>query len=428
MSVIIAAPQSGLGRECREVLASVPTWFGIPESNEEYIAFVDANPTWAALADDGAVVGLLAPLRHVPSLSMEIYLLAVRPEWHRHGVGRALVEAFEQAARAEGFPLVQVKTLGPSHPDEGYGLTRKFYAAMGYQAVEEFHDLWPGTPALLMVKPLPPITGEAAVVARTEVPVTADDVVGALRAAGVSEGSLVIVHSSLSTLGWVVGGGHAIIDALLKAVGPSGTVVMPAHSSHLSEPSKWVNPPVPAEWWPVIHEHMPAFDTRLTPLIAMGAVAECFLHHPATVRSAHPSMSFAANGPLAERIVASHPLDDSIGEASPLARLYELDARIVLLGVGHGNNTSLHFAESRATWAHMHRTTYGAPVVVDGQRQWVEYEDIDFDSDDFEALGAAFAATGSETRVPLGSGEVIACDMREIVDFAVPWLDAHRPA
>ncbi|MEQ1699133.1 MAG: GNAT family N-acetyltransferase [Ilumatobacteraceae bacterium] len=424
--VTIAAPQSGLGRECREVLASVPTWFGIPESNEEYIGFVDANPTWAAIADDGSVVGLLAPLRHAPSMSMEIYLLAVRPEWHRHGVGRALVEAFEQAARAEGMPMAQVKTLGPSHPDEGYALTRQFYAAMGYRAVEEFHDLWPGTPALLMVKPLPPPTGEAAVVARTEVPVTAEDIGAALRGAGLRRGSVAVVHSSLSTLGWVVGGAHAVVAALFDVVGPEGTIVMPAHSSHLSEPSKWENPPVPETWWQVIRDHMPAFDAHLTPPIAMGSVAECFLCHPSTVRSAHPSMSFAANGPLAAQIVAMHPIDDCVGEASPLGRLYEIGAGIVLLGVGHGNNTSLHFAETRTEWARAHRTTYAAPVLVDGSRQWVEYEDIDLDSDDFAALGEAFAATGGETRVPLGSGEVIACDLREIVDFAIPWLDAHR--
>lgn len=424
--VTIAAPRVGLGSECREVLASVPTWFGIPESNEEYIEFVDANPTWAAVAPNGSVIGLLAPLRHAPSMSMEIYLLAVRPEWHRHGVGRALVESFEQAARAEGMPLVQVKTLGPSHPDEGYGLTRQFYAAMGYQALEEFHDLWPGTPALLMVKPLPPPMGEAGVVARTVGPLTSADVAAGLRAAGVQEGATVIVHASLSRLGWAVGGAQAVVDALFDTVGPGGTIVMPAHSSHLSEPSKWEKPPVPEPWWQVVRDHMPAFDPHLTPLAAMGAVAECLLRHPNTVRSAHPSMSFMANGSLAEQIVAMHAVDNSVGEASPLGRLYELGARIVLLGVGHGNNTSLHLAETLTAWALTHHTNYGAPMMVDGQRQWVEYEDIDLDSDDFEALGADFAATGGETRVALGLGEVIACDMREIVDFAVAWLDEHR--
>jgi len=65
--------------------------------------------------------------------------------------------------------------------------------------------------------------------------------------------------------------------------------------------------------------------------------------------------------------------------------------------------------------------------MVDGQRRWVTYDDVDYDNDDFEATGAAFAAaTGSEARVQLGAGEVIASDMREIVDFATEWLDYNR--
>jgi aminoglycoside 3-N-acetyltransferase len=65
--------------------------------------------------------------------------------------------------------------------------------------------------------------------------------------------------------------------------------------------------------------------------------------------------------------------------------------------------------------------------MVDGERRWVVYDDIDYDSDDFVALGAAFAAaTGGETRVPLGAGEIIGCSMREIVDFGIGWLDATR--
>ena len=113
--------------------------------------------------------------------------------------------------------------------------------------------------------------------------------------------------------------------------------------------------------------------------------------------------------------------------AGPPSRLYELDARIVLLGVGHANNTSLHLAEAHTRWATEHRITYGAPLMVNDERLWVTYDDVDYDSHDFEAAGAAFAsATGDEVRVSLGAGEVIACDVRRIVDFATGWLDYNR--
>ena len=423
-TVQIVSPQLGHAPACRTLLGALPTWFGIPESNDEYVAFVEANPSWTAISGDGTVVGLLAPARHAQSA--EIHLIAVHPEWHRRGVGRLLVEAFERAAIADGVPLAQVKTLGPSHPDEGYAHTRRFYEAMGYLQLEEFHDLWPENPALVMVKPLPQPSGEAAAVGRAAAPISRSMVVAALRAAGVIDGSVVIVHASLSALGWVVGGGQAVVEALFEVVGSRGTIAMPAQSSYLSEPSRWQHPPVPEAWWQTIRDEMPAYDPHLTGVPTMGAVAEALLRHPASVRSAHPASSFMAHGPMAAEIVAMHDLGDAFGDTSPLARLYDLDARIVLLGVGHGNNTSLHLAESRTDWAARHRIEHGAPVMVEGQRRWVTHDDVDHDADDFEACGAAFAATGGELRVALGAGEVVACDMRSFVDFGVGWLDANR--
>lgn len=278
-----------------------------------------------------------------------------------------------------------------------------------------------------MSEPVAPPVAEAAVVARTDTPVTRADIVAALRAAGVHEGGTIIVHSSLSKIGWVAGGAHTVVLALAESVGRTGTIVMPSMSSGLSEPSRWVAPPVPEAWWQTIRDETPAFDPALTPMVAMGAVAECFRHLPGTLRSAHPADSFMANGPRAHEIVERHPLDASFADGSPLSRLCDCNARIVLIGVGHGNNSTLHLAESRSRWARSHVITYGAPVIVDGERQWVTYDDVDYDSDDFEAAGAAFAAaTGGEVRVPLGFGEVTACNAREIVDFVTQWIDSNR--
>ncbi len=272
-----------------------------------------------------------------------------------------------------------------------------------------------------------PWTGEAATIERTDVPVTFGVIVAALRAAGVQPGGVVIVHSSLSGLGWVVGGAHTAVLALTEAVGPRGTIVMPSMSTNLSEPSRWAAPPVPESWWPTIREEMPAYDVALTPLVAMGAVAECFRHLLGTVRSEHPAVSLMANGPLSQEVLRPHNLRLAFGEGSPLSRLYELDARIVLLGVGHSNNTSLHLAESRTRWAREHTITFGVPVMVEGERRWMTYDDVDYDNHDFEEAGAAFAAaTGGEVRVPLGAGELISCNVRKIVDFATEWLDYSR--
>jgi GNAT superfamily N-acetyltransferase len=135
------------------VLESLPTWFGIPESTEEYIAHTESTESWAAVDEYDDVVGVLSPTWHRGG-SAEIHLIAVLPQFHRFGVGRMLVEAFESEARRRLHVLAQVKTLGPSHPDEGYAATRQFYIGLGYLPLEEFMDLWDGTPALILVKPL----------------------------------------------------------------------------------------------------------------------------------------------------------------------------------------------------------------------------------------------------------------------------------
>jgi GNAT superfamily N-acetyltransferase len=102
---------------------------------------------------DGSPVGVLLYEWHFPS-SAEIHLMAVDPARHRRGAGRALVDAVESIVRADGASLLEVKTLGPSHPDRGYAGTRAFYAACGFLPVEELLDLWPGNPCLIMIKPL----------------------------------------------------------------------------------------------------------------------------------------------------------------------------------------------------------------------------------------------------------------------------------
>jgi len=246
-----------------------------------------------------------------------------------------------------------------------------------------------------------------------------------LRALGVPEGGTVIVHSSLSRLGWVAGGAHAVVEALQAVVGPAGTLVMPAHSGHLSEPSQWRQPAVPEAWWPVIRAEAPAFDPQLTPTREMGAIVECFRHVPGVVRSAHPRHSFVALGPHAGAIVADHRLEASLGDHSPLARCYERDAWVLLLGVGHGNNTSLHLAEARADFPKK-KLRNGSPMLVEGGRQWVVYDEDEINSSDFEKIGAAFAETGQEREGNAGGGSARVMSQRAVVDFALAWMNANR--
>jgi ribosomal protein S18 acetylase RimI-like enzyme len=140
-----------LGRVTARLLDLLPAWFGIPESNSEYARLAgEVLPGY--VAGDG--VGVLLVRRHFPE-SAEIHLLAVDPACHRQGVGRALVAALVADLVADGCRLLQVKTLGPSHPDEGYARTREFYRAVGFLPVQELTGIWsPDNPCLVMLRPL----------------------------------------------------------------------------------------------------------------------------------------------------------------------------------------------------------------------------------------------------------------------------------
>jgi aminoglycoside 3-N-acetyltransferase len=105
--------------------------------------------------------------------------------------------------------------------------------------------------------------------------------------------------------------------ALLDAVGPEGTLVMPTHSGDLTDPAGWVNPPVPKSWWAAMRDQMPAYDQALTPTRGMGVIADAFRHLPGGIRSTHPTVSAAAFGSMAASIVSHHELDHGLGEASP---------------------------------------------------------------------------------------------------------------
>lgn len=267
---------------------------------------------------------------------------------------------------------------------------------------------------------------EAEAIARTSSPATVGSLTADLQALGVVPGCALMVHSSLSRLGFVAGGAHAVVAALLAAVGPEGTVMMPTHSGHLGNHELWENPPAPTEWWPVLRAETIAYDPLLSPTREMGAIVDCFRHVPGVLRSGHPTVSAAAVGPLATALVGDHPLPHGLGEGSPQARLYDHDGWILLLGVGHANNTSLHLAEHRSAPPDAPVRHSGSPMMVDGRRQWVEYDELVVDTDDFDAAGAAFAATGPQRTGPIGAGVGHLMRAREVVDFATTWFREHR--
>lgn len=265
---------------------------------------------------------------------------------------------------------------------------------------------------------------EADAIEKVDDPVTVASLVADLRDLGVEAGDVLLVHSSLSALGWVSGGAPAVVDALMEAVTESGTLVLPTHSGHYSDPADWSAPPVPDHWVEQIRETMPAYRPDVTPT-RVGAIPECFRNYPGAVRSDHPTVSFAAWGADAESVVADHALAHRLGEDSPLATVYDLDGDVLMLGTGHDTNTSYHLAENRADYP-KETEQAGAPVLVDGERVWAEFETIEEDTDDFLDLGADLERDVGLTEGEVGAATAKLASQRALVDYAVEWFEAHR--
>ncbi|NQT58326.1 MAG: AAC(3) family N-acetyltransferase [Bacteroidetes bacterium] len=257
-------------------------------------------------------------------------------------------------------------------------------------------------------------------------PLTLSDLISQFTLCGIEQGQTISVHATLSSLGWVVGGAETVIRALFEIVGSEGTLMMPAQTWKNLDPSTGVHWEQPEEWWPIIREHWPAFDPEVTPSINMGVIAEMFRTWPGTVRSNHPARSFAANGPNAEFLMKNHDLKNIFGEGSPLHKLYELDGHILLLGVGHDKNTSLHLAETRADFHGKHMVKESSAVMVNGHREWMTYETLAVEDADFKTLGDAFEAEYGIKRHRVGNADVRFIRQRPLVDWAVRWMEKNR--
>jgi aminoglycoside 3-N-acetyltransferase len=259
-------------------------------------------------------------------------------------------------------------------------------------------------------------------------PLTIPSLVSQFQKLPVPQGVPLLVHSSFSSLGWIAGGALAVIEGLVQFLGSQRTLVMPTHTGNLSDPADWENPPVPESWWPYIRETMPAFQPDKTPTWGMGAIPELFRTLPGVIRSTHPWASFAALGPESQFILQDQKLDFSMDDYSPLGRLYQSKAWVMLLGVDYSSNTCFHLAEYRTEWPKKKIFKAYSPCAEPffKERTWASFNEIDFDSDDFPQIGQAFEQTGKVQHYSIGKANVRVFSLVDAVDFACKWIREHR--
>ena len=153
------------------------------------------------------------------------------------------------------------------------------------------------------------MNGEVEAIGRTMGgPVTYAEISAGVAGLGVERGERLLVHASLSALGFVAGGAQVVVEGLKRAVGEGGLLAMPAFTSQLSDPVNWQAPPVPRDWWETIRSQAPAFDPASTPSRGIGAVSEALRTSAGAVRGDHPLNSLTAWGTGAEAVVGAHPV------------------------------------------------------------------------------------------------------------------------
>lgn len=255
---------------------------------------------------------------------------------------------------------------------------------------------------------------------------TKEDMIRHFRNCGLTGGQTIIVHTSISKLGFVVGGPETLIRALLEIVGEDGTLMMPSQTWKNLDPSTGVHWEEPVEWWPIIREHWPAYDKEITPAIGMGVTAEMLRKWPGAKRSDHPARSVAAVGKHAEYLTQNHDLSNIFGEGSPLDKLYRLNGYVLLIGVGYEKNTSLHLAETRADYPAKKFVCESSAIMVEGKRKWVTYETLAVDDGDFVRLGDEYDREMNIKIHRIGNADVRFLEQRPLVDWAAAWMERNR--
>jgi aminoglycoside 3-N-acetyltransferase len=221
--------------------------------------------------------------------------------------------------------------------------------------------------------------------------------VGQLHALGVRPGDILVVHTAFSKVKPIDGGPQGLIEALLGAIGPRGTLVMPSFSDEDDVP----------------------FDVSATPCRGLGVVADTFWRWPGVRRSANPH-AFAAVGPVAAELLADHPLDLPHGLDSPIGRVYELDGQVLLLGVGHDANTTIHLAENLG--GVRYRLPHHVTVRQDGRLTRVDYAEVDHCCENFALMDEWLDAAGHQRRGRVGRAQARLARSRDIVAAALPRL------
>jgi aminoglycoside 3-N-acetyltransferase len=252
-----------------------------------------------------------------------------------------------------------------------------------------------------------------------------------LRALGIAPGQVILLHASVKAVGWVVGGPDVVLQALLDVLTSDGTLCM-----YVSW-EEWEQGLVDYAGWPearqaAYREECPPFDPHTSRANRKWSILTEYLRTwPGALRSDHPTASVAAVGAQAQWITSDHPLDYGYGRGSPWDKVCQLGGKVLLLGAPLTDMTLLHYAEHIARVADKRVTRNQVPLLREGRREWVTFEE--FDTCDgirewpggnvFGQIAGQYLASGHGLRGPVGGAQCSLFDAAHLADFAVAWME-----
>lgn len=247
---------------------------------------------------------------------------------------------------------------------------------------------------------------------------------------GLRAGDTVMVHAAMSKVGPLLNGPDALSNAILDVVGPDGTLVVytswdSVHDDLLDDDGR-----VLAEW----RDHVPGFDRQVSRAVRMnGIIAEFVRTMPEARRSGNPGASVAAIGRQAEWITADHPQDYGFGEGSPLAKLVELNGRVLMVGAPWDTMTLVHHADHLADLPDKAVLRYEVPFATAEGTTWRFMEQFDttepviagLPDNYIEQIVTAYVASGSGHEGGIGLAPSLLVDAKPMLAFAIQWLEGQ---
>ena len=258
-------------------------------------------------------------------------------------------------------------------------------------------------------------------------PITKSRLVADFRKLGVKLGDTIMLHTSVKSIGWIVGGPDVVIQALLDALGSKGTLMMiVGWEDSPYRLAEWNE-----EWQQAYLKECPPFDPKTSRAYRKWSILTEYLRTwPEAHRSSNPEASCAAIGARAKWLTENHPLQYGYGPGSPLAKLCEANGEVLLLGAPFDTITLLHYAEHLAKVPNKRVVRYRMPILQHGRKVWLEIEEFDTCGnilpnarEYFDIIPREFLSAGKGRTGKVGAAQSYLFDANELVKFVVQWLE-----